>query len=68
MSLVLVLVGRDDGEVGDFSTPLGIFPPVTPLEWAIFCVKDIGPVVWLSCEGNENQIVALLTAIEEDHA
>jgi hypothetical protein len=54
----LVLVVRDD---------LGIFPPVTPLDWAHFCVKDIGPVVGLSCEGYEDQTVALLTAIENDH-
>jgi hypothetical protein len=46
---------------------LGIFPPVTPLEWALFCVKDIGLMVGLSCEGNEDQIGALLTAIGEDH-
>lgn len=32
------------GDIGDFSSPLGIFPVVTPLEWALFCVKDIVPV------------------------
>jgi hypothetical protein len=30
---------------------MGSVPPVTPLDWANFCVKDIGPVVGLSCEG-----------------
>jgi hypothetical protein len=54
------LVVREDGDV---SSPLGIFPLVTPLDWALFCVKDIGMVVGLSCEGNEDQAVALLTTI-----
>jgi hypothetical protein len=56
------LVVRDDGEDVDVSSPLG-FPPVTSLDWALFCVKDIGLVV-----GYEDQVVVLLTAIEEDHS
>jgi hypothetical protein len=31
-------------------------------------LKNIGSVVGLSCEGYEDQAVALLTAIEEDHS
>jgi len=61
------LVVRDDGE-DVVSSPLGIFPLVTPLDWGLFCVKDICPVVALSCEGYEDQAVAFLTAIEEDHS
>jgi hypothetical protein len=56
------------GRLPIFFAPLGIFPLFTPLDWALFCLKDIGPVVGLLCEGNEDQVVALLTAIEEDHS
>jgi hypothetical protein len=41
--------------------PLWVFLP--SLDWALFCVKDIGLVV-----GYEDQVVVLLTAIEEDHS
>jgi len=33
------------------------------LDWALFCVKGICSVVGVSCEGLEDQTVALLTAI-----
>jgi hypothetical protein len=59
LASLLALVVRDDGEDGNFPTS-GICPPMTPLDWALFCIKDIGPVVGLSCEGNEDKAVALL--------
>jgi hypothetical protein len=37
-----------DGEDGD-----------NPLDWALFCVMDICSVVGISCEGHEDQTVAL---------
>jgi hypothetical protein len=55
-----VLVVRDDGEEGDF------WPPITLLDWALFCVKNVCPMVGVSCEGVEDQTMALLTAIDED--
>jgi len=61
------LIVRDDMEYV-VSSPLGILPPVTPLDWALFCVKDIGLVVGLSCDRYEDQAMALLTAIEEGHS
>ena len=64
LALSSALVVRDDGKDGGFSSPKGIFPPITPLDWAIYCVKDICQL-GLSCEGNEDQ-TALLAAIEED--
>jgi hypothetical protein len=68
------LVVRDDGEHGDFPSPLAIFPPVTPLDWALYCVKDIcllvGPLcagmrirLWLSWQ----PLKTTRKAIEEDH-
>ncbi len=50
-----------------FSLPSRFFSPATPLDWALFCVQDICPVVGISCEGHEDQTVALLTVIEEGH-
>jgi hypothetical protein len=55
----LASVGSDD---------LGIFPPITPLDWAHSCVKDVDPVVGLSCDGYEDPTVALLIAIEKYHS
>jgi hypothetical protein len=55
----------DHGD-GEFPNPLGIFSPVRPLDWASLCVKDLCPVVGIR-EGQEDQTVSLLTAIEEDH-
>jgi hypothetical protein len=57
-----------DGDDGDFPSPLDFVPPITPLDWALFCVKDVCLVVGVLCEGLEDQIVALLTAIGEDHS
>jgi hypothetical protein len=37
------------------------------LDWALHCVKDICPIVWISCGGREEQTLALLTVIEEEH-
>jgi hypothetical protein len=48
------------GEEGDF------WPPITLLDWALFCVKNVCPMVGVSCEGVEDQTMALLTAIDED--
>ncbi|GLT61164.1 hypothetical protein SLA2020_338880 [Shorea laevis] len=39
--------------------------PVTPLDWALFNVKNICRVVGVS--GDKDQTVALLTAIGEDN-
>lgn len=33
----------------------GAFPPVTPLDWALFSVESICFVVGVSCEGNKDQ-------------
>jgi hypothetical protein len=51
---------------------LGIYPPVALgdsgySDWALHCVKDFCPIVGISCEGHEEQTLALLTAIEEEH-
>jgi hypothetical protein len=60
----LALAVRDDG---DFPFPMESFPPVTPLDLALFCAENICPMVGVSCEGNKEQTVALLTTIEEGH-
>ena len=57
VALSSVLVVRDDGEEGDFC------PPITSLDWALFCVKNVCPRVGVSCD---DQTMALLTAIDED--
>ena len=32
------------GMIGDFPSPLDCFPSVIPLDWALFCVKDVCPI------------------------
>jgi hypothetical protein len=55
VGLSLELVVREqrddflDGDDRDFPYPLGIF---TPLDWALVCIKDVGPVKGVSSEGN----------------
>jgi hypothetical protein len=58
---------EEDGEDGDFPSPRGFFFPCHSFGLALFCVQDICPVVGISCEGHEDQTVALLTVIEEGH-
>lgn len=57
------LVVRDVGEEGDFPFPLDVCPPVTPLDWALYSVKNVCPVVGVF--GDKDQTMALLTAISE---
>lgn len=61
--LALCIVAGVDG---DLSSPLGIYPPVA-LDWARHRVKDICLIVGITYVGCEEQTLALLTAIEENH-
>lgn len=61
-----LVTDHGEGEDGEFPYPVGNFPPAIPLDWASLCVKDLCPVVGIR-EGQEDPIVALLTAIGEDH-
>jgi hypothetical protein len=57
-----------DGSVGVLSSALvvrDVSSPVTLLDWALSSVKNVCPVVGVS--GDEDQTVALLTAIGEDN-
>jgi hypothetical protein len=62
--------GGGDGEV--LYSPLCIYPPVVLgdcgySDWALHCVKEICPIVGISCVGHEEQSLALLIVIEEEH-
>lgn len=49
----LALAVRDVGEDADFPSPMETFHPVTLLDWALFCVENICPVVGVgSCAGS----------------
>jgi hypothetical protein len=59
----LALVVRDAEEDGDFPSPMETFP-CHYFGLALFCVDNICPVVGVSCEGNKDKTLALLTTIE----
>jgi len=65
--ILLQLLIKKKKNVRNFPSLMETFPPVTPLDWALFCVENICPVVGVSCEENKDQTVAVQTAIEENH-